>query len=67
MKLENMKVRQRVTIEAEIVELRSDGIVVVEVRVSREYEKKFPGLRATEFGISYDIPLSSETMKGWKP
>jgi hypothetical protein len=30
--------------------------------LSVEYEKKFPGLRATEHGISYDIPQASETI-----
>jgi hypothetical protein len=35
--------------------------------LSAEYEQKFPGLRATEHGISYDIPQAAETMKDWKP
>ncbi len=35
--------------------------------LSGQYEEKFPGMRATEFGISYDIPKAAETTKDWKP
>lgn len=32
------------------------------------YEKKFPGIRATDDGIElYDTTLASKTMEGWKP
>lgn len=35
--------------------------------LAKEYENKFPGLKATETGISYDIPIARETMKDWRP
>jgi len=35
--------------------------------LSASYEEKFPGLKATEFGIQYDIAKAKETMKDWKP
>lgn len=31
------------------------------------YEQRFPGIKATETGIVYDLPLASETMKRWLP
>ena len=35
---------------------------------SRELEKKFPGMRATDIGIEYyDIHKVRKTMEGWKP
>jgi len=35
--------------------------------LDRAYEDKFPGIQATEFGISIDPLKASETMKGWRP
>lgn len=34
--------------------------------LSKDYEKKFPGMAATDYGIQYDR-RAMETMKGWKP
>ena len=34
--------------------------------LSKDYEKKFPGMRATEYGIQYDR-RAMDTMKDWKP
>ena len=34
--------------------------------LSKDYEKRFPGMRATDIGIQYD-KRAAETMKGWKP
>lgn len=31
-----------------------------------EYEKKFPGVRATDLGLEFD-QRAIETMRGWKP
>lgn len=30
-------------------------------------EKRFPGMKATDDGIEYDVPVAVETMKGWRP
>ena len=35
--------------------------------LNKMYEEKFPGMRAVANGIVYDIPMASETMKGWRP
>lgn len=35
--------------------------------LSKRYEMKFPGMKATDFGIRYDTKIAAETMKGWKP
>ena len=35
--------------------------------LNKDYEKKFPGMKATDYGIDYDIKKAAETMKGWNP
>lgn len=30
-------------------------------------ERRFPGMKATDDGIQYDVPIAAETMKGWRP
>ena len=35
--------------------------------LNADYERKFPGMKATNFGITYDVQIAKETMKGWKP
>ena len=35
--------------------------------LSKQYEYKFPGMKATEVGIEYDAKVAAETMKGWRP
>ncbi|HEX3640142.1 MAG TPA: hypothetical protein VHV10_02505 [Ktedonobacteraceae bacterium] len=35
-------------------------------QLSKDYEGKFPGMKATDIGIQYDR-RASETMKGWRP
>jgi hypothetical protein len=35
--------------------------------LSAMYERKFPGMRATDDGIHYSMPEVFETMKGWRP
>ena len=35
-------------------------------QLSKDYEKKFPGMQATDIGIQYD-QRAAETMKHWKP
>jgi Glutamate synthase domain 2 len=34
--------------------------------LSKDYEKKFPGMKAFDDGIQYDI-RAAETMKDWRP
>ena len=35
--------------------------------LSKDYEKKFPGMKANDIGIDYDVAIAYETMKHWKP
>lgn len=35
--------------------------------LSKAYEGKFPGMKATDQGIEYDIPKARETMRNWRP
>lgn len=32
-------------------------------KLDADYEKRFPGMRATEMGIAYDVPEASETIR----
>lgn len=32
-----------------------------------QYEKRFPGMKATDMGIEINIAEAHETMKGWRP
>jgi hypothetical protein len=34
--------------------------------LSQDYERRFPGMKATDIGIRYD-KRAAETMKNWKP
>ena len=35
--------------------------------LSEQYERKFPGMKAMDWGIEMKLPEAAETMKGWKP
>jgi len=35
-------------------------------QLSKDYESRFPGMKATDIGIQYDM-RAAETMRGWKP
>jgi hypothetical protein len=35
--------------------------------LSAAYERQFPGMRATDSGIQYDLPEALATMTGWRP
>lgn len=38
------------------------------VHLAKDYEHRFPGMRATDVGIEvYDSEVAAKTMKGWKP
>jgi hypothetical protein len=32
-----------------------------------QYEKKFPGMKSTPYGIDYDLAVAAKTMAGWRP
>jgi hypothetical protein len=35
--------------------------------LNKKFEEKFPGMKATDYGIEYETAKSAETMKGWRP
>jgi len=35
--------------------------------LSQDYEKKFPGMKATDDGIQYDVKIAAKTMAHWRP
>jgi hypothetical protein len=35
--------------------------------LDESYARRFPGMTSTDDGISYQLPLAAETMKGWRP
>jgi hypothetical protein len=48
------------------VEEFQKGMIEEAELLSKDYERKFPGMKATDVGIQYDS-RASETMKHWKP
>lgn len=36
-------------------------------KLSADYEKKFPGFKATDAGISINVQQAAQTTKGWRP
>lgn len=34
--------------------------------IEQQYEKKFPGFKATDTGMDVDVAKAKETMKGWR-
>jgi hypothetical protein len=47
-------------------EFQQAGIDEAEL-LEQDYERRFPGMRAFEGGIHYDIARAAETMKDWRP
>lgn len=35
--------------------------------LDEDYQRRFPGIRATDDGVEYKLPEARETMKGWRP
>lgn len=33
--------------------------------LNADFERRFPGIKATDTGITYDLAVARETMKGW--
>ena len=45
----------------------TEQVIVECEHLSEAFERKFPGMTATDAGIAYELPLAAETMKGWLP
>lgn len=43
-----------------------EQLLVEAEQLSKDYEQRFPGVRATDWGIQMDS-RAAETMKGWRP
>jgi hypothetical protein len=35
--------------------------------LEQDFQRRFPGIKATDYGIEYNLPEARETMKGWRP
>lgn len=35
--------------------------------LSKQYERKFPGFKATDDGLSMNPAIAADTMRGWRP
>lgn len=35
--------------------------------LNADYQRRFPGVRATDYGLDINVALARDTMKGWKP
>jgi hypothetical protein len=35
--------------------------------LSKAYERKFPGFKATDYGMDMNIEIARDTMQGWRP
>jgi hypothetical protein len=59
----------RVLLEKKLISQEDLARIMAEEaeHLSAAYERKFPGLKAESYGISYKLPEAAETMKGWKP
>lgn len=36
-------------------------------RLSKDYEKRFPGFKAADYGMDVNTALARDTMQGWRP
>ncbi len=43
------------------------GIIEEAELLNKDYEKKFPGMKATDIGIDIDISRASPWLRSWKP
>jgi hypothetical protein len=43
------------------------GMIEEAEMLSKDYEKKFPGCKATDIGIQMDVSKVKEYMKDWRP
>ena len=35
--------------------------------LSKSYERKFPGFKATDYGMDINMEIARDTMQGWRP
>jgi len=58
----------RLLLEKNLIKLEELQHVLIDEaeKLSKDYEGKFPGMQATDYGIQYDR-RAAETMKDWKP
>lgn len=56
-------------IDAGVITARSytEQVIVEAEHLDEAFARKFPGMKSTDDGIQYDLPLAAETMKGWPP
>lgn len=56
-------------VEADVITARSftEQAIVEAEHLDAAFERRFPGMKATDSGITYDLPAAAETMKGWLP
>lgn len=56
-------------IEAGLITSRAftEYVILEAEELDRRFELRFPGMKSTESGIEYELPLAAETMKGWLP
>jgi hypothetical protein len=45
----------------------TEQMILEAEHLSVAYSEKFPGMTATDDGITYDLLVAAETMKGWLP
>lgn len=45
----------------------TDQLQVECQHLCREYERRFPGFKATDDGMYIDVAIARDTMRGWKP
>jgi hypothetical protein len=44
----------------------SDTVTIEAAELEKMYERKFPGFRAVDEGMSIDPQVAAKTMKGWR-
>jgi hypothetical protein len=49
------------------VEDYQQGMIEEAELLSLDYEKRFPGFKATDYGLQMDVKQAAETTKHWKP
>lgn len=45
----------------------TEQVILESEHLSDAYARRFPGMTATDAGITYDPPRAAKTMKGWRP
>lgn len=45
----------------------AEALVAEAAELEAMYEKRFPGVKATDYGLNIDAQTFAETTKGWRP